>query len=100
MAHDLGALKKNDLARITADTTVQPKNVTHLTDAELMLKAIEQLAKLARAHGLPLRQSYVRVAKAPSSVNHPYTTISCERNTRRYWILWLSDTDECFDVIP
>jgi len=39
--------------------------VTHPTDAELMLKAIEQLAKLARAHGISLRQSYVRVAKAP-----------------------------------
>ena len=46
-----------------ADTTVQPKNVTHPTDAKLMLTAIEQLGKQARAHGVPLRQSYVRVAK-------------------------------------
>ena len=50
MAHDTGALKKNDLARITVDTTVQPKNVTHPTDAKLMLKAVEQLGKLSRAH--------------------------------------------------
>ena len=63
VAHDLGALKKGDLARITVDTTVQPKNVTHPTDAKLLLKAIEQLGKLARRHGVPLRQSYVRVAK-------------------------------------
>lgn len=63
VAHDLGALKKGDLARITVDTTVQPKNVSHPTDAKLLLKAIEQLGKLARRHGVPLRQSYVRVAK-------------------------------------
>ena len=63
VAHDTGALKKNDLARITVDTTVQPKNVTHPTDAKLMLKAVEQLGKLSRAHGVELRQSYVRVTK-------------------------------------
>ena len=63
LAHDTGALKMDDLARITVDTTVQPKNVTHPTDAKLMLKAIEQLGTLARRHGIALRQSYARVAK-------------------------------------
>jgi len=63
VAHDTGALKKNDLARITVDTTVQPKNVTHPTDAKRTLTAIEPLGKLARAHDVALRQSYVRVAK-------------------------------------
>jgi IS5 family transposase len=63
VAHDVGALKKDDLARVTVDTTVQPKNVTHPTDAKLMLTAIRQLGKLARQHGVPLRQSYVRVAR-------------------------------------
>ena len=63
LAHDTGALKRDDLARVSVDTTVQPKNVTHPTDAKLMLKAIEQLGLLARRHGLPLRQSYRRVAK-------------------------------------
>jgi IS5 family transposase len=63
VAHDTGALKKDDLARISVDTTVQPKNVTHPTDAKLMLTAIQQLAKLAKAHGVKLRQSYLRVAK-------------------------------------
>lgn len=57
------ALAKRDLARITMDTTVQPKNVTHPTDAKLMLTAIKQLGRLARKHGVALRQSYVRVAK-------------------------------------
>lgn len=63
LAHDTGALKMDDLARITVDTTVQPKNVTHPTDAKLMLKAIEQLGGLATRHGVVLRQSYRRVAK-------------------------------------
>ena len=57
VAHDTGALKKRDLARISVDTTVQPKNVTHPSDAKLMLTAIRQLGKLAREHEVPLRQS-------------------------------------------
>lgn len=63
VAHDTGALTKRDLARVTVDTTVQPKNVTFPTDPKLMLTAIEQLGRLAKAHDVPLRQSYVRVAK-------------------------------------
>jgi len=72
VAHDAGALKKGDLARITVDTTVQPKNVTHPTDAKLMLKAVEQLGKLARAHGVSLRQSYIRVAKRAALMSGRY----------------------------
>ena len=63
LAHDTGALKKSDLARVTVDTTVQPKNVTFPTDAKLLETAIQQLGKLARAHGVPLRQSSSRLAK-------------------------------------
>jgi len=63
IAEATGALSKRDLARITVDTTVQPKNVTFPTDAKLLGTAIQQLGKLAKAHGVPLRQSYTRVAK-------------------------------------
>jgi transposase, IS5 family len=63
VAHDTGALKRSDLARVTVDTTVQPKNITFPTDAKLLLVAIQQLGKLAKAHGVELRQSYARVAK-------------------------------------
>lgn len=63
VAHDTGALKTSDLARVTIDTTVQPKNVAFPTDAQLLETAVRQLAKLARKHGVPLRQSYVRLAK-------------------------------------
>jgi IS5 family transposase len=63
IAHDSGALKKSDLARVTVDTTVQPKNVAFPTDARLLEVAIRQLGKLAKEHGVPLRQSYARLAK-------------------------------------
>ena len=63
IAHDTGALKKSDLARVTIDTTVQPKNIAFPTDAGLLETAIRQLAKLAKKHGVPLRQPYVRVAR-------------------------------------
>lgn len=73
LAHDTGALKGDDLARVTVDTTVQPKNVTHPTDAKLMLKAIEQLGVLARRNGIALRQSYARVAKRAALMAGRYT---------------------------
>ena len=63
LAHDTGALKKSDLARVTVDTTVQPKNITFPTDAKLLETAIHQLSRLAKKHEVPLRQSYARVAK-------------------------------------
>ena len=63
VAHDAGALKKGDMARVTVDTTVQPKDVTFPTDAKLLFTAIEQLGKLAHRHGVELRQSYIRLAK-------------------------------------
>lgn len=63
IADDTGALNKRDLARVTVDTTVQPKNVAFPTDARLLETAIRQLGKLAKKHGVGLRQSYVRVAK-------------------------------------
>ncbi len=42
---------------------MQPKNVTFPTDAKLLEVAIRQLGKMAKAHDVPLRQSYGRVAK-------------------------------------
>jgi IS5 family transposase len=73
VAHATGALKTNDLARVTVDTTVQPKNVTHPTDAKLMLTAIEKLGALAKAQGLKLRQSYARLAKRAALMAGRYT---------------------------
>ena len=63
VAHDSGALRRRDLARVTVDTTVQPKNITFPTDAKLVHAAIKGLNRLARQHGVSLRQSYLRIAK-------------------------------------
>ena len=63
VAHDSGALRTKDLARVTVDTTVQPKAITFPTDAKLLHAAIKGLTRLARKHGVRLRQSYLRVAK-------------------------------------
>ena len=57
-----GAVEEKQLRRITIDTTVQPKAVTHPTDSKLLHRGVEVLGRLARRHGVVLRQSCVRVA--------------------------------------
>jgi transposase, IS5 family len=63
VAHESGALRTEDLKRVTVDTTVQPKAITFPTDAKLLHAAIKGLNRLARKHGVRLRQSYLRIAK-------------------------------------
>jgi transposase, IS5 family len=58
-----GAIEERHLRRVTIDTTVQPKAVTHPTDSKLLQRGIEILVRLARRHGIRLRQSYLRVAR-------------------------------------
>jgi len=48
---------------VTLDTTVQPKAVTHPSDARLYHRGREILVRLAAKHGLVLRQSYARLGK-------------------------------------
>jgi IS5 family transposase len=58
-----GAAKPADFSRVIVDTTVQPKAVMFPTDAKLMHRARERLVRLAKKHGVALRQSYQRVGK-------------------------------------
>ena len=58
-----GAAKPSDFSKVIVDTTVQRKAVAFPTDAKLMHRAREFLARLAKKHGVPLRQSYARVGK-------------------------------------
>jgi transposase, IS5 family len=58
-----GAAKPSDFSRVIVDTTVQPKAVAFPTDAKLMHRARERLVRLAKKHGVTLRQSYARVGK-------------------------------------
>jgi IS5 family transposase len=73
VAHEVGALKTNDLARVNVDTTVQPKNVTFPTDAKLLHAAIKGLNRLAKQHAVKLRQSYLRVSKRASLMAGRYS---------------------------
>jgi transposase, IS5 family len=73
VAHEVGALKSKDLARVNVDTTVQPKNVTFPTDAKLLHAAIRGLNRLAKRHALRLRQSYLRVSKRASLMAGRYS---------------------------
>jgi IS5 family transposase len=57
------AIKPSELSRVIVDTTVQPKNVMFPTDAKLLNRAREKLVRLAKLHGVTLRQSYARVGK-------------------------------------
>src|SRR6195256_763608 len=57
------AIKPSELSRVIVDTTVQPKNVMFPTDARLLNRAREKLVRLAKHHGVALRQSYTRGGK-------------------------------------
>ncbi len=63
VAVKLGAAKPSDFRQVIVDTTVQEKNVAFPTDAKLCHRARERLVKLAKGHGIKLRQSYKRVGK-------------------------------------
>jgi IS5 family transposase len=63
VATKTGAAKPSDFSKVIVDTTVQPKAIAHPTDAKLMHRAREKLVRLAKKHGVVLRQSYERVGK-------------------------------------
>ena len=58
-----GAASPKDFAKVIVDTTVQEKAVAFPTDARLMHRARERLVRLAKKHGVALRQSYERIGK-------------------------------------
>src|SRR6476469_7760700 len=76
VAHEAGALRSQDLKRVTVDTTVQPKAITFPTDAKLLHAAIKGLNRLARKHSVRLRQSYSRVAKAAAMMAGRYAAVT------------------------
>ena len=57
------AMRLQDLTQAVVDTTVQEKATAFPTDAKLCHRARERLVRLARRHGVRLRQSYARVGK-------------------------------------
>jgi len=73
VAHATGALATKDLERVAVDTTVQPKAIAHPSDARLIHKAIVKVVAFAKANGVALRQSYLRVAKRAAIMVGRYT---------------------------
>ena len=56
-------LRKSDVARVNADTTVQEKAIAFPTDARLYHKMRRALVTASRREGIELRQSYERLGK-------------------------------------
>jgi transposase, IS5 family len=83
VAHKTGAIATKDLERVAVDTTVQPKAIAHPTDARLMERAITKLVALAKREGVPLRQSYLRVAKHAAIMVGRYTHAHQFKRARR-----------------
>jgi transposase, IS5 family len=57
------AVKVEDMKKVIIDTTVQEKAITYPTDSKLFQTARRWLVRLAKKHGLELRQSYERLGK-------------------------------------
>ncbi|HEX6783918.1 MAG TPA: IS5 family transposase [Sphingomicrobium sp.] len=83
VAHKTGALATRDLERVVVDTTVQPKAIAHPTDARLCHRALEKLVDLAERSGVPLRQSYRRVAKRAAIMVGRYSHAHQFKRARR-----------------
>jgi transposase, IS5 family len=83
VAHKTGAIEAKDLQRVVVDTTVQPKAIAHPTDARLLHRALVKLVGLARRSGVPLRQSYLRVAKRAAIMIGRYTHAHQFKRARR-----------------
>lgn len=83
VGHKSGALETKDLERVAVDTTVQPKAIAHPTDARLMHRALEKLVRLAKRHGVELRQSYLRVAKRAAIMVGRYSHAHQFKRARR-----------------
>jgi len=83
VAHKTGAIATKDLERVVVDTTVQPKAIAYPTDARLMHRAIVKLVDLAKRHDIPLRQSYLRLAKRAAIMVGRYTHAHQFKRARR-----------------
>lgn len=59
-AHAMKAVDGRELSRVIVDTTVQEKAITYPTDSRLLEVARKKLVRLAKRHGIALRQTYAR----------------------------------------
>jgi transposase, IS5 family len=77
------AIEVEDLSKVIVDTTVQEKAITFPTDAKLLNRARAMLVKLAKKHGLGLRQGYPRVGKLALMKHQRYAHARQFKRARR-----------------
>jgi IS5 family transposase len=77
------AVKEQSLERLSVDTTVQPKAIAHPLDSRLYHRGREILVRLARRHGVPLRQSYARLGKKALRLASRYAHARQMKRARR-----------------
>lgn len=70
VTHDSGALCIRELARVTVDTTAQPKNITLATDTKLVHAAIKGLNRLANQHDFGSRNRETQRSGAVTHQRH------------------------------
>lgn len=72
---------------VSADTTVQEKNITYPTDSKLHKKIIKKCQQIAQENNLPTRQSYRRILKKLSREqrfrNHPKNKAKAKKADRK-----------------
>jgi IS5 family transposase len=77
------ALGESEIKRVNVDTTVQEKAVAFPTDARLYHKARRALVRAARAAGIPLRQTYVRLGRQALARQGRYAQARQMKRARR-----------------
>jgi IS5 family transposase len=77
------AVKGQSLERVSIDTTVQPKAIAHPLDSRLYHRGREILVRLAKRHGVPLRQSYARLGKKALRLASRYAHARQMKRARR-----------------
>ncbi len=77
------ALRDSEIKRVNVDTTVQEKAVAFPTDARLYHKARRALVRAARAAGIDLRQTYVRLGQQALARQGRYAQARQMKRARR-----------------
>lgn len=77
------AVRPTHLQNVSVDTTVQPKAVAFPTDARLYLKGLRTIVREAKRRGVPLRQSYTRLAKVAFMQHGRYAKAKQFKRARR-----------------
>jgi hypothetical protein len=77
------AVRAHSLERVSVDATVQPKAIAHPLDSRLYHRGREILVRLAKRHGVPLRQSYARLGKKALRLASRYGQVWQMKRARR-----------------